>query len=102
MFVETSLDGRAERHHRRFGSPDPLPGQTDSRILLPYFTMRKMFPQTKENLLFVQPKEGRMASAIWPVVSRVGSSGTKATAPVRRPWSHRAPRRPLQRPSRKA
>ena len=26
--------------------------------------MRKMFPQTKENLLFVQPKEGRMASAI--------------------------------------
>jgi putative ABC transport system permease protein len=41
-----------------------LPGQTDNRILLPYFTMRKMFPQTKENLFFVQPREGRMAAAI--------------------------------------
>ena len=26
--------------------------------------MRKMFPQTKENLFFVQPREGRMAAAI--------------------------------------
>jgi putative ABC transport system permease protein len=41
-----------------------LPGQTDNRILLPYFTMRKMFPQTQENLFFVQPREGRMAAAI--------------------------------------
>ena len=41
-----------------------LPGQTDTRILLPYFTLRKMFPQMKENLLFVQPREGRMAAAI--------------------------------------
>ena len=38
-----------------------LPGQTDNRILLPYFTMRKMFPQTQENLFFVQPREGA-----WP------------------------------------
>ncbi|MDP9115551.1 MAG: ABC transporter permease [Acidobacteriota bacterium] len=41
-----------------------LPGQTDNRVLLPYFTMRKMFPQTQENLFFVQPREGRMAAAI--------------------------------------
>ena len=41
-----------------------LPGQTDNRILLPYFTMRKMFPQATENLFFVQPREGRMAAAI--------------------------------------
>ena len=41
-----------------------LPGQTDNRILLPYFTMRKMFPQTQENLFFVQPREGRMVAAI--------------------------------------
>jgi putative ABC transport system permease protein len=41
-----------------------LPGQNDGRILLPYFTMSKMFPQAKENLLFVQPKDGKLASAI--------------------------------------
>jgi putative ABC transport system permease protein len=41
-----------------------LPGQTDTRILLPYFTMRKMFPQANENLFFVEPREGRMSAAI--------------------------------------
>ena len=41
-----------------------LPGQTDNRVILPYFTMRKMFPQAQENLLFVQPREGRLAAAI--------------------------------------
>ena len=41
-----------------------LPGQTDSRAVLPYFTMHKMFPQAQENLLFVQPKEGKLAAAI--------------------------------------
>jgi putative ABC transport system permease protein len=41
-----------------------LPGQVDGRILLPYFTMAKMFPQAKENLLFVQPKDGRLPAAI--------------------------------------
>jgi putative ABC transport system permease protein len=41
-----------------------LPGQTDNRILLPYFTMRKMFPQAQEHLFFVEPRDGRMAAAI--------------------------------------
>src|SRR5205085_284565 len=41
-----------------------LPGQDDNRILLPFFTMRKIFPTAKEMLLTVQPKEGRMSAAI--------------------------------------
>ena len=41
-----------------------LPGQSDNRVILPYFTMKKMFPQANENLLFVQPKPGQMAAAI--------------------------------------
>jgi putative ABC transport system permease protein len=41
-----------------------LPGQSDSRVILPYFTMRKIFPQAQENLLFVQPKDGKLAAAI--------------------------------------
>jgi putative ABC transport system permease protein len=41
-----------------------IPGQDDNRILLPYFTMHKLFPNAQENLLIVQPKEGRLASAI--------------------------------------
>jgi putative ABC transport system permease protein len=41
-----------------------LPGQIDNRILLPYFTMRKMFPQAREHLLFVQPRDGKLAAAI--------------------------------------
>jgi putative ABC transport system permease protein len=41
-----------------------LPGQNDGRILMPYFTLRKMFPQAKENLLFVYPKDGNLAAAI--------------------------------------
>jgi putative ABC transport system permease protein len=28
-----------------------LPGQDDSRVLIPYFTMRKMFPNAKEHML---------------------------------------------------
>jgi putative ABC transport system permease protein len=41
-----------------------LPGQTDNRVVLPYFTMRKLFPQATENLLFVLPKDGKLAAAI--------------------------------------
>jgi putative ABC transport system permease protein len=41
-----------------------IPGQDDNRILLPYFTMHKLFPNAQENLLIVQPKEGRLAAAI--------------------------------------
>ncbi len=41
-----------------------IPGQDDNRILLPYFTMHKLFPNAQENLLIVQPKPGQLAAAI--------------------------------------
>jgi putative ABC transport system permease protein len=41
-----------------------IPGQDDNRILLPYFTMHKLFPNAQENLLIVQPKQGQLAAAI--------------------------------------
>ena len=41
-----------------------LPGQADNRVVLPYFTMHKLFPQAQENLLFVQPVEGKLSAAI--------------------------------------
>ena len=41
-----------------------FPGQEDGRVLLPYFTMHKMFPLAQENLLIVRAKEGQLAAAI--------------------------------------
>jgi putative ABC transport system permease protein len=41
-----------------------LPGQDDNRIMLPYFTMHKLFPSARENLLVVAAKPGQLASAI--------------------------------------
>jgi putative ABC transport system permease protein len=41
-----------------------VPGQSDSRVALPYFTMHKLFPQQQENLLIITPKEGRQAAAV--------------------------------------
>jgi len=41
-----------------------FPGEEDRRILLPYFTMRKMFPNAKEHMLVVIAKEGRLAAAM--------------------------------------
>ncbi|HEY1758072.1 MAG TPA: ABC transporter permease [Bryobacteraceae bacterium] len=41
-----------------------VPGQDDNRILLPYFTMHKLYPNAQENLLIVQPKDGKLAAAI--------------------------------------
>ena len=40
-----------------------FPGQQDSRVMLPYFTMKKLYPTAKENMLIVVPKPGRMAAA---------------------------------------
>ena len=40
-----------------------LPGQQDLRVMLPYFTMKKMFPNTKENMLLVFAKDGLLARA---------------------------------------
>jgi putative ABC transport system permease protein len=41
-----------------------LPGQNDNRVVIPYFTMRKMFPTAREHTLMVQAKEGKLAAAI--------------------------------------
>jgi putative ABC transport system permease protein len=41
-----------------------LPGQDDNRILVPYFTMHKLFPTAQENLLMVMAKQGRLPAAI--------------------------------------
>ena len=46
--------------------PASFPGQDDKRLLMPYFTMKKMFPAAKENMLVVvaQPGPGQLAAAI--------------------------------------
>jgi putative ABC transport system permease protein len=41
-----------------------LPGQDDTRVLLPYFTMRKMFPAAKEHMLIVIAYQGMLAKAL--------------------------------------
>jgi putative ABC transport system permease protein len=41
-----------------------IPGQDDNRVFLPYFTMHKLFPNAQENVLIVQPKDGKLAAAI--------------------------------------
>ena len=41
-----------------------MPGQEDRRALLPYFTMQKMFPSAKENMLVVVAKDGMLAKAM--------------------------------------
>jgi len=40
-----------------------FPGSQDLRVLLPYFTMKKMFPNAKENMLIVVAKPGMLAKA---------------------------------------
>ncbi len=41
-----------------------FPGEEDRRILLPYFTMRKMFPNAREHMLVVIAREGRLSQAM--------------------------------------
>ena len=41
-----------------------FPGQDYRWALLPYFTMQKVFPMAKENLLIIQSKPGRLDEAI--------------------------------------
>lgn len=40
-----------------------FPGQNDTRVLLPYFTMKKMFPSAKDNMLIAVAREGKLAAA---------------------------------------
>jgi putative ABC transport system permease protein len=41
-----------------------LPGQQDLRVLLPYFTMRKMFPNLKEHMLVIFANPGMIDQAV--------------------------------------
>ncbi|MBV9770212.1 MAG: ABC transporter permease [Bryobacterales bacterium] len=41
-----------------------FPGQDDVRVMLPYFSMRKLFPASKENLLIVVAKPNRLPEAV--------------------------------------
>jgi putative ABC transport system permease protein len=41
-----------------------FPGQNDARILIPYFSMKKLFPQAKENMIIIKGKNGNLAAAI--------------------------------------
>jgi putative ABC transport system permease protein len=40
-----------------------LPGMDDTRVLVPYFTMRKMFPNLREHMLIVVAYPGRVQQA---------------------------------------
>ena len=40
-----------------------LPGQDDSRVLIPYFTMRKMFPNAKEHMIIAIAYPGLLDNA---------------------------------------
>lgn len=40
------------------------PGANDTRVLLPYFTMHKMFPTARENFLILLAEPGKLAAAI--------------------------------------
>ncbi len=41
-----------------------FPGQEDRRVLLPYFTMKKLYPAAKENMLVVIAYPGKLPQAI--------------------------------------
>ena len=41
-----------------------FPGQDDVNIYLPYFSMHKLFPASKENLLYINAKPGQLAAAV--------------------------------------
>ena len=68
-----------------------FPGQDDNRILLPYFTMHKLFPSAQENMLIVLAKDGQLAAAIDEVTRR--ACARNATCRCRRPtiFSSRRP-----------
>ncbi len=41
-----------------------IPGQEDRRVALPYFTMHKMFPNARENMLLFGAKPGQLSRAM--------------------------------------
>ena len=41
-----------------------LPGQSDNQIIIPYFTIRKIFPNSRDHQLMVKAYDGKLAAAI--------------------------------------
>ncbi len=41
-----------------------FPGDNDGRVIVPYFTMRKMFPNSREHLLLIVAKPGQLPAAL--------------------------------------
>ncbi|MFN0103394.1 MAG: ABC transporter permease [Bryobacteraceae bacterium] len=41
-----------------------MPGQEDRRMMLPYFTMRKLFPTAKEHMIIAAARPGRVPAAM--------------------------------------
>jgi putative ABC transport system permease protein len=41
-----------------------MPGNEDTRALLPYFTMRKMFPSAREHMILVSARQGLLPQAM--------------------------------------
>jgi putative ABC transport system permease protein len=59
------LDGRAlEVIGVMYRPANSMPGDEDVRVLLPYFTMRKIFPAAKEHMLVVVAQPGKVPAAI--------------------------------------
>jgi putative ABC transport system permease protein len=41
-----------------------IPGQSNNQVIVPYFTMRKMFPASREHQFMVKAVDGKLAAAI--------------------------------------
>ncbi len=41
-----------------------IPGQSDNQIIIPYFVMKKMFPNSRDHQFMVKAREGKLAAAI--------------------------------------
>jgi putative ABC transport system permease protein len=40
-----------------------IPGQSDNQIIIPYFAMRKMFPNARDHQFMMKAREGRLAAS---------------------------------------
>jgi putative ABC transport system permease protein len=52
-----------------------FPGQEDRRILLPYFSMKKMYPSARENMLVIVAGDGMVPQAMDEVHRRADARG---------------------------
>jgi putative ABC transport system permease protein len=68
-----------------------FPGQDDNRILMPYFTMRKLYPSANENMLIVIAYDRGMLSKAEDEVRTVLRIQRKV--PNDKPTTSRSPRR---------